>query len=32
VQNSNKFDVKTVVIFGPGTEGKLTVAEVKYEN
>ena len=32
VANANKFDTKTVVIFAPGTEGKLAVAEVKYEN
>jgi hypothetical protein len=32
VEDHNKTDAKTVVIFAPGTEGKMTVAEVKYEN
>jgi hypothetical protein len=31
VSNHNKFDDKTIVIFSPGPEGKMTVAEVKFE-
>lgn len=31
VQNQNKFDAKTVVIFSPSTEGKMVVAEVLFE-
>jgi len=31
VQNSNKFDDKTVVIFSPAADGKMAVAEVKFE-
>jgi len=32
VQNQNKFDAKTVVIFSRSPEGKLVVAEVRFEN
>ena len=32
VQNQNKFDARTLVIFTPSSEGKMTVAEVKFEN
>ena len=31
VQNQNKFDAKTVVIFSPSAEGKMVVSEVKFE-
>ena len=31
VQNNNKFDAKTIVIFTPSAEGKMVVAEVKFE-
>ena len=31
VQNGNKFDSKTIVIFAPSPEGKMVVAEVKFE-
>jgi len=31
VQHQNKTDDKTVVIFTPGTEGKLVVSEVTFE-
>lgn len=31
VQKSNKFDDKTIVIFSPSAEGKMAVAEVKFE-
>jgi hypothetical protein len=32
VQNQNKFDAKTVVIFSRSSEGKLVVSEVRFEN
>ena len=31
VQNNNKFDAKTIVIFTPSAEGKMAVGEVKFE-
>ncbi len=31
VQNQNKTDAKTIVIFAPSAEGKMVVAEVKFE-
>lgn len=31
VQNQNKTDAKTIVIFAPSSEGKMVVAEVKFE-
>ena len=31
VQHANKFDAHTVVIFTPSPEGKMVVAEVKFE-
>jgi hypothetical protein len=31
VNNKNKFDDRTVVIFTPSAEGKMVVAEVKFE-
>jgi hypothetical protein len=31
VQNNNKFDAKTIVIFSPSAEGKLVVAQVLFE-
>ena len=31
VQNNNKFDDKTLVIFTPSAEGKMAVGEVKFE-
>jgi hypothetical protein len=31
VSNHNKFDDKTIVIFAPSAEGKMVVAEVKFE-
>jgi hypothetical protein len=31
VQQQNKLDAKTIVIFTPSTEGKMVVAEVKFE-
>ena len=31
VQHQNKFDARTVVIFTPSAEGKMVVAEVKFE-
>jgi len=32
VQNQNKFDARAIVIFTPSSEGKMAVAEVKFEN
>jgi hypothetical protein len=32
VQNQNKFDARTLVIFTPSAEGKMAVSEVKFEN
>ena len=31
VQHQNKFDARTVVIFTPSAEGKMVVAEVKFQ-
>ena len=31
VQNNNKFDDRTIVIFTPSAEGKMAVSEVKFE-
>jgi hypothetical protein len=32
IENQNKRDARTLVVFAPGTDGTLKVAEVKYEN
>jgi outer membrane protein assembly factor BamE (lipoprotein component of BamABCDE complex) len=31
VENKNKFDAKTVVIFSPSAEGKMVVTQMRYE-